>query len=197
MITLYHFEISGNCHKIRLMLSLLGLDYKSVILKVGEHKSPSFLRLNPLGQVPVLVDEDVLIRDSHAILVYLARQYGGETWLPNDAKSMSQVMQWLSTAANDVRQSFEPARWYYLFNRSQVDVAAAQTKAYALLDVIDAHLTERQWLELDRPTIADIACFPYIGLAADGQISLDNYPHVISWINCTKQLSGYVSMPGL
>ena len=196
MITLYHFEISGNCHKIRLMLSLLGLDYKSVIPEDGEHKSPSFLRLNPLGQVPVLVDDNVVIRDSHAILVYLARQYGGD-WLPNDAKSMSQVMQWLSTAANDVRQSFEPARWYYLFNRSQVDVAAAQTKAYALLDVIDAHLTERQWLELDRPTIADIACFPYIGLAADGQISLDNYPHVISWINRTKQLSGYVSMPGL
>ena len=196
MITLYHFEISGNCHKIRLMLSLLGLDYKSVIPEDGEHKSPSFLRLNPLAQVPVLMDEDVLIRDSHAILVYLARQYGGD-WLPNDAKSMSFVMQWLSTAANDVRQSFEPARWYYLFNRSQVDIEAAQTKAYALLDIIDAHLTERQWLELDRPTIADIACFPYIGLAADGQISLDNYPHVISWINRTKQLSGYVSMPGL
>ena len=131
-----------------------------------------------------------------SFLVYLARQYGGD-WLPTDAKSMSQVMQWLSTAANDVRQSFEPARWYYLFNRSQVDIEAAQTKAYALLDIIDAHLTERQWLELDRPTIADIACFPYIGLAADGQISLDNYPHVISWINRTKQLSGYVSMPGL
>ena len=196
MITLYHFEISGSCHKIRLMLSLLGLDYKSVIPKDGEHKSPSFLRLNPLGQVPVLVDDNVVIRDSHAILVYLARQYGGD-WLPTDAKSMSQVMQWLSTAANDVRQSFEPARWYHLFNRSQVDVEVAQTKAYALLDVIDAHLTERQWLELDRPTIADIACFPYIGLAADGQISLDNYPHVISWINRTKQLSGYVSMPGL
>lgn len=196
MITLYHFEISGNCHKIRLMLSLLGLDYKSVIPKDEEHKSPLFLRLNPFGQVPVLVDDDVVIRDSHAILVYLARQYGGN-WLPNDAKSMSQVVQWLSTAANDVRQSFEPARWYYLFNRTQVDVEAAQTKAYALLDVINAHLTERQWLELDRPTIADIACFPYIGLAADGRISLDNYPHVISWINRTKQLSGYVSMPGL
>ncbi len=179
------------------MLSLLGLEYESVIPKSGEHKSPSFLKLNPFGQVPVLVNDDVVIRDSHAILVYLARRYGRETWLPNDAESMSRIMQWLSTAANDIRQSFEPARWHYLFNRAQVDVEAAQTKAYALLDIIDAHLTERQWLELDRPTIADVACFPYIGLAADGKISLDNYPYVISWINRTKQLSGYVSMPGL
>jgi glutathione S-transferase len=52
-------------------------------------------------------------------------------------------------------------------------------------------------LELDRPTIADIACFPYIALAADGKIDLTDYPHVIAWIDRVKQLSGYVGMPGL
>ena len=62
MVTLYHFDISGNSHKVRLMLALLGLDYKSVPLSNGVHKEPTFLKLNPFGQVPLLVDGDIVIR---------------------------------------------------------------------------------------------------------------------------------------
>ncbi len=61
---------------------------------------------------------------------------------------------------------------------------------------MDGHL-QQDWLEGDRPTIADIACFPYIALAADGKIALEDYPHVIAWISRIKQLPGYVGMPGL
>ncbi|MDF5733869.1 MAG: glutathione binding-like protein [Rhizonema sp. PD38] len=57
-----------------------------------------------------------------------------------------------------------------------------------------AHLSERQWLELNRPTIADVACFPYIALAAEGKISLDAYPNVVAWIERIKQLPGYISI---
>lgn len=65
---------------------------------LGEHKSEPFLKLNPLGQVPVLIDGDVVIRDSQAILVDLARRYGGKNWLPTEAEAMSKIMQWLSMA---------------------------------------------------------------------------------------------------
>jgi glutathione S-transferase len=63
--------------------------------------------------------------------------------------------------------------------------------------VVDQHLSQRQWLELDHPTIADIACFPYIALAGDGKISLDDYPNVVKWIDRIKQLPKYIGMPGL
>ena len=65
-----------------------------------------------------------------------------------------------------------------------------------ILQVMDEHLQKQDWLEGNRPTIADIAC-PYIALAADGKIALEDYPHVIAWISRIKQLPGYISMPGL
>jgi glutathione S-transferase len=80
MMTLYEFAPSGNCHKVRLMLSLLGLAWRSVAVngREREQKSAAFLALNPFGQVPVLVDGTVTVCDSQSILVYLARHYGGE-----------------------------------------------------------------------------------------------------------------------
>ncbi|NMF64906.1 glutathione S-transferase family protein [Brasilonema octagenarum] len=198
MIKLYHVELSGNSYKVRLMLSLLGIKHEQVLvdLRGGEHKSPQFLKLNPFGQIPVLVDRDVVVRDSHAILVYLARRYGDEDWLPTEAQSMSKVMGWLFTAANEIRQGPEFARRYHLF-QIPLDVQLATQRAYAILKILDEHLTGRQWLELNRPTVADVACFPYIALAPDGKVSLDAYPNIIAWIKQIKQLPGYVGMPGL
>ncbi len=198
MIQLYDVTLSGNCHKARLMLSLLGLEYELLPVKLqqGEHKSEPFLQLNPFGQVPVLVDGDVIIRDSQAILVYLARRYGGENWLPLEAEAMSQVMRWLFTAANDIQHSVAAARKHFLLNE-QLDVNLAQKKAHQILQIMDAHLSDRTWLECDRPTIADIACFPYVALAPEGKVFLDSYSNVTAWSERIKQLPGYVGMPGI
>ena len=198
MLKLYDQTLSGNCYKARLMLSLLRLEYEllPVNLKAGEHKTEQFLQLNPLGQVPILVDGDVVVRDSQAILVYLARRYGSEDWLPLEAEAMSKVMQWLSFATNDIQYGLAAARRYYLVN-AQLDIEQAQQKAHQTLQVLNQHLETRNWLECDRPTIADIACFPYVRLAPDGKVSLKAYPRLFAWIENTKQLPGYVGMPGL
>ncbi len=198
MLKLYDFTLSGNCYKARLMLSILGLEHELIPVKFqeDEHKSTSFLRVNPLGQLPVLTDGDVVIRDSQAILIYLVRRYGDEVWLPTEAESMSKVMQWLFTAANEIQNSLAAARRHFLFNE-QLDVDLAQRKAHQILQILNEHLTEHQWLECDRLTVADIACFPYIGLAPEGKVSLANYPNVIAWIEQIKQLPGYLGMPGL
>jgi glutathione S-transferase len=94
MIMLYGDEISGNSYKVRLMLSLLNLEYEwiAVDLMKGEQKSPEYLAMNPFGQVPLLVDGETKLADAQAILVYLARQYGGEQWLPLEAVPLSQVI---------------------------------------------------------------------------------------------------------
>jgi glutathione S-transferase len=198
MLKLYDFTLSGNCYKVRLFLSLLGLDYMpiNVDLKGGEHKRAPFLQLNPLGQVPVLIDGDVVIRDSQAVLVYLARRYSREDWLPMDAASMGKVTEWLETAAIEIANILAAARRHYLFG-ANVDIELLEKQAHVLLKLIDAHLAKRPWLALDHPTIADLACFPYIALAGDAKISLEAYPHIGTWMERIKQLPGFIVMPGI
>jgi glutathione S-transferase len=198
-IKLYDFELSGNCYKVRLLMSLLGLEYElvQVDLLAGEHKLPKFLQLNLLGQVPVLRDEDLVLADSQAILVYLARKYGNETWLPNDAESLSCIVRWLSISAAEIRQGLATARLFYLFNNKGIDIEAVTEKSAILLQQLEHHLTDREWLELGHPTIADIAVFPYVALAPDGKISLKPYPQILAWCDRLKQLPGFISMPGI
>ncbi len=199
MIKLYGHELSGNSYKARLFLELLNLDYEwmKVDLMKGEHKSPEYLKLNPFGQVPLLVDEDTILADAQAILVYLARQYGGEEWLPLDPLSLAQVIRWLSTTAGEVRQGPENARLYHLFGAISINIERSHQKAEHILTQLNQHLSTRTWLEFERPTIADVAVFPYIALAPDGKIDLTPYPHVLAWIDRVKQLPGYISMTGL
>lgn len=199
MIKLYGHELSGNSYKVKLLLSLLGLEFEwiKIDLLAGEHKSPEFLTINPFGQVPVLIDGETILADAQAILVYLARQYGGETWLPLDAISLAQVVRWLSTTAGEVRQGLENARLYYLFNATNINIDRANQKAAHILTQLDKHLSDRQWLEFDRPTIADVAVFPYIALANDAKITLTPYPSVLVWLDRVKQLPGYLPMLGI
>ncbi len=199
MIKLYGHELSGNSYKAKLLLSLLSIEHEwiQVDLLKGEHKSPEFLKINPFGQVPVLIDGDTVLADAQSILVYLARRYGGEQWLPLEALSLAQVVRWLSTTAGEVRQGPENARLYYLFNATSINIDRAKQKAEFILTQLDKHLSNRQWLEFERPTIADIAVFPYIALAPDGKIDLFPYPHVLAWIDRVKQLPGYIPMAGL
>ncbi|MDJ0733527.1 MAG: glutathione S-transferase [Nostocaceae cyanobacterium] len=199
MITLYGHEMSGNSYKVRLLLELLNLEYEwvKVDLMQGEHKSPEYLALNPFGQVPLLVDGDIKLADAQAILVYLARQYGGDTWLPLDPLSLAQVMRWLSTTAGEVRQGPENARLYHLFGASSINIERAYQKSEHILTQFNQHLSTRTWLEFEHPTIADIAVFPYVALAGDGKIDLNPYPNVITWINRVKQLPSYIPMTGL
>ncbi len=88
------------------------------------------------------------------------------------------------------------ARIYFLF-KGTANIELAQEKAHQILKILDEYFQHRNWLEGDRPTIADIACFPYIALAPDGKIKLEPYANVIAWIDRLKQLPGYVGMPGL
>ncbi|NJK56059.1 MAG: glutathione S-transferase family protein [Pleurocapsa sp. SU_5_0] len=200
MIKLYGHELSGNSYKVKLMLSLLEIDYEwiEVDLLKGEHQTAEFLELNPFGQVPVLVDNDITLADSQAILVYLARRYGGDQWLPSEPEFLSRVVRWLSITAGEVREGVGFARLYYLFNANYVNIERATQRAEFILTQLERHLSDnRQWLECDCPTIADIAVFPYVALAEDGKISLKPYTKVLSWIDRVQSLPGFIAMPGI
>lgn len=103
---LYDLDLSGNCYKVRLFCALakIPVDLVSVDFMGGEHKAPKILAMNPLGELPIVQDGELTLRDSQAILFYLASKYGGEAWLPKDPAHDAKVMQWLSTSANEVQQ---------------------------------------------------------------------------------------------
>lgn len=198
MPKLYDLELSGNCYKVRLLGALLGvpLDIVAVDFLAGDHKKSPVIDLNPFGELPVFVDGDVVLRDSQTILVYIARKWGGEAWMPSDAAGMAQVVEWLMVAENEVARGPGDARLHDKFGY-KLDVAAARGKADRLLKIMDARLADRQWLALGRPTIADIACMPYVALGHEGGVTIAGFRHVAQWIDRIKSLPGFVTMPAL
>jgi glutathione S-transferase len=198
MIELFEFELSGNCHKVRLLLSLLELPYKSHLLKGAEReqKSTQYLALNPFGLVPVLKDGDHVIRDSQAILVYLARTYGNGDLFPDDPAQAAQVVAWLSTAANEVARGPNDLRLHYKFGR-KIDIESAGAITENLLNVLNKHLQNHEWLATNAMTIADIAVYPYIALANEGRVDLTPFCHIENWLERMESLPGFVSMPGI
>jgi glutathione S-transferase len=197
-LKLHDLELSGNCYKVRLFCSLLGLklDLAPVDFMGGAHKKSPLIEQNPFGEIPILEDGGIVLRDSQAILIYLARKYGGEAWLPTDAAGMAEVVSWLMVAENEIARGPNDARLHDKFG-FKLDADLAREKAKRILDLMEAHLAKRDWLTLDRPTIADIACMPYVGLAHEGGLSLQPYPAIRAWIGRIKALPGFVTMPAL
>lgn len=195
---LYDLELSGNCYKVRLFAALVGIPLERVPVDLlgGEHKRPPLITLNPWGEVPILEDGEVVLRDSQAILVYLARKTNALDWLPIEAAPMAEVMQWLSTAADEIRNGPANARLVEKFG-VPLDKADTLRRSARILPLLEAHLAQHRWLALDRPTIADCAVFPYVALAPEGGIRLETYPKIRQWIGRMQELPGYIPMPGL
>jgi glutathione S-transferase len=195
MIKLHRMALSGHCHRVELFLSLLGLDYAlvDVDLGKGEHKTPAFLALNPLGQVPVLQDGDVTLPDSNAILVYLEGKYAPGRWLPRDPLGAARVQRWFSVAAGPLAFGAAAARVVQLFGRSD-DPAPMVARARQVLGVMEQELAASHWLAGSAPTLADVAMYSYIAHAPEGNVSLEPYPAVRAWIGRVEQLPGFVPM---
>lgn len=194
---LYSVEPSGNCYKVRLLASLahIDLEISPVDFAAGEHKRSPLIELNPWGQVPILVDGDRVLRDSHAILVYLAGAYGGAAWWPSEPYFQAEIMQWLSTAANEIQNGPCAARLVDKFGYP-IDKADALARSARILPLIDAHLETRDWLALARPSVAECAVYPYIALAPEGGIDLAPYAHIKRWMDRIEHLPGYLALPG-
>ena len=202
MLKLYDLDRSGNCFKIRLFLSILGLDYEkiSVDATAGDLRSEEFLALNPNGLVPVLIDGDQVIFDSAAILAYLALSHGGEAWFPQAPLRLARVIRWLTFEQADGRYGFARARAIALNLASPLartgTLAESQAIATTGLETLERRLADNTWLGGDEtPTIADIACYPYTALIPDAGISLDPYAAIGRWMGRIEQLPGYVPLP--
>lgn len=196
-IKLYHFPLSGHSHRAELMLSLLGLEpqIQFIDLAKGEQKTPGFLAVNAFGQVPVIDDNGVIVADSTAILVYLAKKYDTSgRWLPNDPEGAAQVQRWLSAASGAIYLGPARARLITVFGAG-FDPQDTIQRAHEALQVIDQHLNRREFLVTDQATIADVAAYSYIAHAPEGNVSLEEYVNVRAWLSRIENLPGFVPMP--
>lgn len=195
-ITLYRHPLSGNSHRVEVLLSLLGLETKlvDVDLMAGEQRQVEFLKLNANGQVPVLVDGDVILTESNAILVYLATKYDvNRNWLPTDPHAAAKVQQFLSVTANEILHGPAAARLVTLFGAG-LDHEAAIASAHKTLGFIDSHLQHQDWLTGNSPTLADVATYAYVAHAPEGNVALDNYPKIQAWLVRFQSLKGFIPM---
>jgi len=194
MITLYDMPLALNCYKVRLLFSLLGVDYhrEPIDLLKSEHQSPEFLSINPFGQLPVLKVDDFILRDSHAILVWAARRFGGDAWMPNHIDDEAVVNSWLSAAAYEIRLGPYDARLKKLFPWLCVNADAVDTNTARALHLFEQRLTGRDWIALDRPTVADVAPYPALAQCGDGDVSLADYPAIRAWMKRMESLPGFV-----
>ena len=191
---LYYAAISGNSHKVRILLALLQVPHEKVALDLAkqEHKTAWFLGINPRGEVPVIEDDSVTLWDSAACLVYIARKYGGETWLPVAPAALGEVMQWLALAASEIQFGLQYARRGLTQGRwTAGNLEQSQGIARIALAAMEARLQKNAWLALDHPTLADIACFPYAETAPESGIPLAPYPRIIAWLARCRALPGW------
>ena len=203
MIRLYDYVLSASCYKVRLMAALLGvkLEAQAVDFHPGrEHRTAAFRQMNPTGTLPVMVAGDLVMTETTAMLVYLAR-LAGPQWLgPDTPEAGANVQHWLAFSGR-LGGSLGMARLHDMLLYPG-DIDALRLAGQGCLREIEAHLVERRiaggiWLVGATPTIADIACFPNVALAPDGGVTLDDYPSVRLWSRAVRSLDRFIEMPGI
>ena len=194
-LILYDMPRSGHAHRVRLLLSLLDVEYEQVMLDMtnGEHKTAEYLKISPLGQVPTLVDGDTVITDSTAALVYLAKKYAATNWLPEDPAGAAAVQRWLSAASGELYRSVVQARAGRQFRRD-VDFERAEAEATRLFKWMQSELDQRTWLAAGYATIADVAMYSYLRVADEGGLDLTAYLAFMRWMEDIEKLERFEPM---
>ena len=196
MLTIYGMSDSGNCYKPRLLLSLLGRPFHHVEISAldGSTRTEAYLRRNPAGQCPLLELEDGrLLAESNAILVYLAE---GTDFLPADPFERAQTLRWMffEQNAHEVNVAVRRSLTVYPERRSAATperMALTLENGMRALAVMERHLTDAPWFGPDRPSVADIALYPYTATAGEGGFSLDGFPSVRRWLAALEALPGF------
>lgn len=198
MLRLYDFLPSGNCYKVRLLLTQLDIPFERVPIDIlkGESRTPEFLEKNLNGRVPVLeVEPGQYLAESNAILVYLSE---GTPFLPSDRWERAKVLQWLCFEQYSHEPNIATSRFWIseLKQADQYREALAQKRepGYAALRVMESHLKEHSFFVGARYTIADIGLFAYTHVADEGNFELSRFPAILAWLERVKAQPKHISI---
>lgn len=189
---------SGNAWKIRLACGLMGLTLKRRTFDIvqGDLETDAFARINPWRQVPALLTpEGQWLAESQAILWYLGM---GTSWLPEDRLAQAQVSSWLSFEQTQHMHAFaQPRLLIHLRQTAKVgdpEMVAWRAAGMKAAAWMDAHLAGRDYLVGSRPTIADIALYPYTSMAGEGGYDLSGFAHITAWLARMRGLPGFTPL---
>jgi len=189
MIDLYTAS-TPNGHKVSVALEELGLPYTvhPIDLAAQVQKQDWFLKLNPNGRIPAIVDreaDDFAVFESGAILVYLAEKTG--RLMPADAKGRSQVMQWLMFQMGGIGPMMGQANVFYRYfpEKIQPAIDRYQNESRRLFGVLERQLAEHEWLAGDY-SIADIANWCWVRTHEWSGVSVEGLPGVQRWLAAMK-----------
>jgi glutathione S-transferase len=196
VIKLYDSSVSGNCYKVRLLLTRLGIEFEREELSVFDRSNrPDVLGgLNPALRVPTLVLEDGrTLGESNAILWYFA---DGTEYVPTDAYERAQVLQWQFFEQYDHEPNIAVARFWELadLHPSPADLGAKRAGGERALDAMEGHLAGREFLVGERYSIADISLYAYTHVAPEGGFSLEPYPAVRQWLARVAAQPGHIAI---
>jgi glutathione S-transferase len=202
MLKLYDAPDCPFCQKTRIVLAEKDLSYEtvSVDLKAGEQKTPDFLKLNPFGQVPVLIDEELVVYDSTIIDEYLEDEYPHPPLMPTDSASRARVRMLEDYADNAfirmtgliMQELKKPAG-----DRDGERLASARQQVARMLAVIDGSLAGRSWLVGDF-SLADVAFAPRVVILPALGIEIDpQWQNLASWIQRLSQRASIHDLAGL
>ncbi len=199
-VTVYGYSVSGNCHKLRLLLEQLGRPYRWIEVDSahGETRTPEYLAKNPNGRVPMIeLDDGRILVESNAILCYLAE---GSTFLPTDTWQRAQALSWMFFEQYSHEPYIAVARfirgWTPLESpRRAAELPRCMERGYQALGVMEKHLSGAPWFTGPDYGIADIALFAYTDVADQGGFDLDAYPRVRDWLARVRATPGFVAMP--
>ena len=185
MIELYTAS-TPNGHKISIMLEELGIAYKvrPMDLARKEQREAWYLRLNPNGRIPTIVDHDndgFVVFESGAILIYLAEKSG--RLLPKDQRGRSRVIQWLMFQMGNIGPMLGQASVFYRYAPEKIPYAIRryQRESRRLMEVLEGRLQGREFI-VDEYSIADIACFPWVFGCHWGGIDISDLENVQRWL---------------
>ena len=192
---LYENPVSGNCYKVRLILSLLGIEYERRELSVVDHSDRAEVLggLSPSLNVPtVVLDDGRPIAESNAILWYFA---DGTPYLPDDPYERAQVLQWMFFEQYKHEPGIAVVRFWVSISNDPppaAEIEARRPGGRAALKAMERHLGEREYFVGERFTIADIALYAYTHVAPEGGFDLEPYPAVRAWLERVATQPGMV-----
>jgi glutathione S-transferase len=195
--TVYGTAASGNCHKVRMALDILGEPYewREIDVVKGETRTPQFLAMNPNGKVPLLViDDGTCLPESNAILWYLGE---GTPLVPADRLDRARALQWMFFEQYSHEPAIAVARFIRCFLKKTDDARLPELKRKgdAALAVMERHLSSHDYFAGEQLSVADLALFAYTHKAADGGFDLGRYPAVDRWLARCSQHRGITEMP--
>ena len=200
-LTLHEYAPSGNCYKIRLVASHLGLplERRGYDILKGETRTPEFLRdVNGNGRIPVLQIGERYLPESGAACFYLAE---GSPLIPEDRFDRADMLRWMNFEQYNHEPNVATLRFCLAFlgegGLSDIQKALIPSKraaGEAALDLMDEHLTDRPYFVADRFTLADVALFAYTHVADEGGFDLARWPAVQAWIARISALPGHISI---